>query len=438
MTDQPIVVFTDGAAKRNPGPGGWGVIIVTPDGHVTELGGGAPLTTNNKMELTGAIQALTRLSDTPGRLAIYTDSTYVIQGIEQWVHNWRRKRVEDGRRRRGDEPRAVGGAVGSDGGSSTAIDRLALRARSRRHSRQRTRRRDRRRLRRERPRRALRRPAARLPRRDARHPRRHQRAGAQHAGRGRRCRRQRQVEGARLLVSERRRRQADAPQHLGRLRTAGEGPFRARASRRRRARPTRPRSCDRGGSIPATSEPRARVEGDPHAAHYSRARPPWPSRRRRPDRGRVLRRRATSGARPGRRHARRDRSRDGALPARRAHPRHGVGRREGRPAGAREGRRRAGHRGEASGHGRHAVPHRLDDQGVHGAVDPEAARRRQAVARRAGRDLRARAARLAATRPRTRRRSASASCSRTPPASSPTTRGATGRRRCPRTTSRAC
>jgi ribonuclease HI len=91
MTDQPIVVFTDGAAKRNPGPGGWGVIIVTPDGHVTELGGGAPLTTNNKMELTGAIQALTRLSDTPGRLAIYTDSTYVIQGIEQWVHNWRRK-----------------------------------------------------------------------------------------------------------------------------------------------------------------------------------------------------------------------------------------------------------------------------------------------------------------------------------------------------------
>jgi ribonuclease HI len=86
-----IVVFTDGAAKRNPGPGGWGVVIVSPDGHVTELGGGAPLTTNNKMELTGAIRALTRLSGTPGRLAVYTDSTYVIQGIEQWVHNWRRR-----------------------------------------------------------------------------------------------------------------------------------------------------------------------------------------------------------------------------------------------------------------------------------------------------------------------------------------------------------
>lgn len=90
-SEPPIVVFTDGASKRNPGPGGWGVVIVTPDGHVIELGGGAALTTNNKMELTGAIQALTRLEGVAGPLAIYTDSTYVIQGIEQWVHNWRRR-----------------------------------------------------------------------------------------------------------------------------------------------------------------------------------------------------------------------------------------------------------------------------------------------------------------------------------------------------------
>jgi len=91
VTTQPIVVFTDGASKRNPGPGGWGVVIVTPDGHVTELGGGAALTTNNRMELTGAIQALTRVADHEGPLAIYTDSTYIIQGIESWVHNWRRR-----------------------------------------------------------------------------------------------------------------------------------------------------------------------------------------------------------------------------------------------------------------------------------------------------------------------------------------------------------
>ena len=91
MTEHPIVVFTDGAAKRNPGPGGWGAVIVTPAGHVTELGGGAPLTTNNKMELSGAIAALRHLEGTSGRLAVYTDSTYVIQGVTQWVHNWRRR-----------------------------------------------------------------------------------------------------------------------------------------------------------------------------------------------------------------------------------------------------------------------------------------------------------------------------------------------------------
>lgn len=91
MTEPHIVVFTDGASKGNPGPGGWGVVIVTPDGHVTELGGGSVLTTNNKMELTGAIRALERLQALDGPVAIYTDSTYVIKGIREWVPNWRRR-----------------------------------------------------------------------------------------------------------------------------------------------------------------------------------------------------------------------------------------------------------------------------------------------------------------------------------------------------------
>jgi ribonuclease HI len=97
VSEQPIVVFTDGASKGNPGPGGWGVVIVTPNGQVTELGGGAAATTNNKMELTGAIQALSRLrdlqdrQDTPGRIDLYTDSTYVIQGIREWIHGWKRR-----------------------------------------------------------------------------------------------------------------------------------------------------------------------------------------------------------------------------------------------------------------------------------------------------------------------------------------------------------
>jgi ribonuclease HI len=93
MSDgQPIVVFTDGAAKGNPGPGGWGAIIVTPAGDVTELGGrAAGTTTNNKMELTGAIEALSALRGVPGTLEIYTDSTYVIQGIRGWIFGWRKR-----------------------------------------------------------------------------------------------------------------------------------------------------------------------------------------------------------------------------------------------------------------------------------------------------------------------------------------------------------
>jgi len=88
----PIIVFTDGAAKGNPGPGGWGVVIVTPAGQVTELGArAAGTTTNNRMELTGAIEALAELESVPGPVAIYTDSTYVIQGIGAWIFGWRKR-----------------------------------------------------------------------------------------------------------------------------------------------------------------------------------------------------------------------------------------------------------------------------------------------------------------------------------------------------------
>lgn len=83
------MAFTDGAAKGNPGPGGWGAVIVTLDGQVTELGGSSDHTTNNKMELGGAIAALEHLAGTPGTVTLYTDSTYVIQGITKWVFGWR-------------------------------------------------------------------------------------------------------------------------------------------------------------------------------------------------------------------------------------------------------------------------------------------------------------------------------------------------------------
>jgi ribonuclease HI len=91
LREPPIIVFTDGAAKGNPGPGGWGVIVVTPDERVTELGGGSPHTTNNRMELSGAIAALQHVANQAGPVAIYSDSTYVIQGITQWVWGWRKR-----------------------------------------------------------------------------------------------------------------------------------------------------------------------------------------------------------------------------------------------------------------------------------------------------------------------------------------------------------
>lgn len=86
-----VIVFSDGATKGNPGPGGWGAIVVTPDAQVTELGGGASQTTNNRMELTGAIEALASIRSVDAPVDVYTDSTYVIRGIREWIWAWRRR-----------------------------------------------------------------------------------------------------------------------------------------------------------------------------------------------------------------------------------------------------------------------------------------------------------------------------------------------------------
>jgi ribonuclease HI len=91
MHTDRIVVFCDGAAKGNPGPGGWAVVVATPDGDVFELGGSAAHTTNNKMELTAAIQALTAIGDDRRAADVHTDSTYVIKGIREWIWGWRRR-----------------------------------------------------------------------------------------------------------------------------------------------------------------------------------------------------------------------------------------------------------------------------------------------------------------------------------------------------------
>ena len=73
-TTKPVVtIYTDGACSGNPGPGGWGAIVVIPEHRVIELGGSSPHTTNNKMELSGAIAALRHIAHQPGSVAIYTD-----------------------------------------------------------------------------------------------------------------------------------------------------------------------------------------------------------------------------------------------------------------------------------------------------------------------------------------------------------------------------
>lgn len=91
MAFKDILVFTDGACSGNPGPGGWGAIIATPEGQITELGGGADETTNNRMEMQAAIEVLRTLKNVNQKIQIYTDSTYLIRGITQWIWAWRRR-----------------------------------------------------------------------------------------------------------------------------------------------------------------------------------------------------------------------------------------------------------------------------------------------------------------------------------------------------------
>ena len=84
-----VIIYTDGACRGNPGPGGWGVLIEY--GELSkQLYGGDVSTTNNKMELTAAIMALKEIKE-PCEIILYTDSKYVLLGIEEWIHNWKKR-----------------------------------------------------------------------------------------------------------------------------------------------------------------------------------------------------------------------------------------------------------------------------------------------------------------------------------------------------------
>ena len=83
-----IKVYTDGACKGNPGPGGWGVYIQSNENE-KELYGGNPETTNNQMEMQAALEALKHLKDKDEVIELYTDSNYLRQGITEWIHKWK-------------------------------------------------------------------------------------------------------------------------------------------------------------------------------------------------------------------------------------------------------------------------------------------------------------------------------------------------------------
>ena len=84
-----VVIYTDGACRGNPGPGGWGVLLIAGERQKTKKGSESE-TTNNRMELMAAIQGLKSLKE-PCKVDLYTDSQYVKKGITEWVHDWKKR-----------------------------------------------------------------------------------------------------------------------------------------------------------------------------------------------------------------------------------------------------------------------------------------------------------------------------------------------------------
>jgi ribonuclease HI len=82
-----VLIYTDGACRGNPGPGGWGAVMIAGK-HRKEICGGDPATTNNRMELMAAIQALETLTR-PCKVELHTDSQYVKNGVTTWIHGWK-------------------------------------------------------------------------------------------------------------------------------------------------------------------------------------------------------------------------------------------------------------------------------------------------------------------------------------------------------------
>jgi ribonuclease HI len=88
MSEEAVEIYTDGACRGNPGPGGWGAVL-RYKGSEKELWGGEAATTNNRMELIAVIRGLEALKE-PSQVKVFTDSQYVQKGIGEWIHSWKR------------------------------------------------------------------------------------------------------------------------------------------------------------------------------------------------------------------------------------------------------------------------------------------------------------------------------------------------------------
>ncbi len=91
MNFEAAILYTDGACSGNPGPGGWASILYTPDGQIYERGGRLAQTTNNQMEITATLEGLKSLPPSVTEVWLFTDSTYVIRGITQWIFGWKKR-----------------------------------------------------------------------------------------------------------------------------------------------------------------------------------------------------------------------------------------------------------------------------------------------------------------------------------------------------------
>ncbi len=89
-SEDPLVIYSDGACSGNPGPGGWAVVMRYPDGRTVERGGAVADTTNNRMEIQAAIEGL-KEAGAAGAVVMVTDSEYLRKGITEWIHGWKRR-----------------------------------------------------------------------------------------------------------------------------------------------------------------------------------------------------------------------------------------------------------------------------------------------------------------------------------------------------------